>query len=161
MNKLCKIIVLAYIGEKIVLKMNKETEEYPKVRDSLDFCWKWIENKQADEEQIYEFLDDEDENDLVGYMIYANNVEDKKLYGVILGVVSYISHNVLETNKLPIPQFLSATDDKYYNLLINDVVNMQLVDCNKESFDKIIKYCRDKISKNDLIFGKAEIMDIG
>lgn len=160
MDELCKVVLLAYIGEKIVANMNVEKEEYPKIRGAIDFCWKWIESKQVDEERIYEFLDDEDEDDLVGYMLYANNEKDKKEYAVILGVVSYVSLNILINNKSPIPQFLLGTDDKYYDLVITDVIELNITDCMKENISKVTKYCENKIAKNDLVFVKSEIMNL-
>lgn len=160
MKELCKVILLTYIGEKVVINMNNEKKEYPKIREALNFCWKWIESKQVDEEKIYELLDDEDEDDLVGYMLYANNERDKKEYVVILGILSYVSHHILTNNKSPIPQFLSGTDDKYYDWVIADVIKLNITDCTKETMIKVTKYCQDKISKNDLIFTKHEIMNI-
>lgn len=160
MDELCKVILLAYIGEKIVTNIDNEKEEYPKIREAIDFCWQWIEVKEVDEERIFEFLDDEDENDLVGYMLYANNDKDKKEYAIILGVVSYIALNILTNNKSTIPQFLSGTDDKYYDLLINDIIGFNTTYCTKEDMSEITEYCKAKIIKNNLIFTKSEIMSI-
>lgn len=159
MNELCKIVLLAYIGEKIVTNIDNE-KIYLQIRNALDFCWKWVESKQADEEKIFKFLDDEKEEDLVGYMLSADNEKDKKVYGIILGVVSYISHNILETNKSPIPQFLEGTDNKYYNCIISDVVQCNIIDNVKEKMSEVIKYCEDKIVKKHFLFAKSEIMNL-
>lgn len=76
MEALSKVILLAYIGEKTATNISDVTEQYPKVKESLDFCWKWIEKREVNEEKIYEFLDDED--DLVGYMLFAKDETEKK-----------------------------------------------------------------------------------
>ena len=160
MKDMCKIVLLAYIGENIVEDMSNEKAEYRKVRKALDFCWKWIEDRQVNEELIYEFLDDEDEDDLVGYMIYENNAIEKKKYGVILGIVSCVSVNVLESNKSPIPQFLSGTDDRYYELLMKDINELGMFTHFKEKMDKVYKYCINKVKNNDLQFTKLEVMNV-
>ena len=160
MEALSKVILLVYIGEKTATNISVLTEQYPKVREALDFCWKWIEKREVNEEKIYEFLDDEDEDDLVGYMLFANDEIEKKELAVILGVVSYISSYILSTNKLPIPQFLLESDEKYYDLIINDVVALNISDCDREYMNRIAEYCDSKIALNGLSFSKSEIMSI-
>ena len=93
-------------------------------------------------------------------MIYAKNEKDKKEYSVILEVVSYISYNILTNNKSPIPQFLSGTDNKYYELIIDKVIKLNITDCTKENLIKVTEYCQDKIDKNDLKFVKSEVMNL-
>lgn len=159
MSEFCKIVLLAYLGEKVVANMGNKGK-YPKVREALDFCWKWIERKDADEGKIYEFLDDEDEDDLLNYILSASEEKERKEYGIILGVVSYISLNILITNKLPIPQFLSGVDDNYYDLIISDVIHLNIVNCMKKDMELVIKYCEDKIAINDFVVKKSEIMNL-
>lgn len=160
MDEWCRVILLAYIGERVVTDIHFE-KNYTKIRNALDYCWRWIESKQAEEESIFEFLDDEEEDDLVGYMLFANNEKEKIKYGIILGVVSYISHHILETNKSPIPQFLEGTtDDKYYNYIISDVVQWNMVDNIEEKKNRIIKYYEKKVEKKQLVFVKSEIMSL-
>ncbi len=160
-EEVCKLVLLAYIGEKIANSIDNRKEEYFKIREALNFCWKWIENKQVDEEKIYEFLDDEEGDDLVYYYTLSTNTErERKEYGVILGIVSYISLDILEANKLPIPQFLSGIDENYYDLIISDVIQLNIANCMKENINEVIEYCKDKIAKKDLMFTKSGIMNL-
>lgn len=159
MSEFCKIVLLAYLGENVVANMDNKGK-YPKVREALDFCWKWIEEKEADEGKIYEFLDDEDEDDLMNYILSASEEKERKEYGIILGVVSYISLNILLTNKLPIPQFLSGVDDNYYDVVISDVIQLNMDNCMKKDMEVLIKYCEDKMATNDFAVKKSEIMNL-
>ena len=156
MKELYKIILLAYIGEKVVNKMNKEDEKYIKVRDAMNFCWQWIENHEVESERIYEFLDDEEEDDLVFYVITAK--EEKKEYEIILGVVSYIAFNIIVTNKEPIPQFLSETDEAYYNSIIEDAIQLGVIDYDGQNMNRIVQYCSEK--ENEICFVKSQIMSL-
>lgn len=158
MKEFYKIILLAYIGEMVVNKINKEDEKYVKVREAMDFCWHWIENQKAELERIYEFLDSEEEEDLVYYVITAE--EEKKEYEVILGVVSYIALNIITSNKEPVPQFLSETDEEYYNSIIADAIQLNIMDSDGKHINKIVKYCRDKEKENDFRFVKSQIMSL-
>lgn len=157
MNEWCRVILLAYIGEKVVTDINNE-KSYPLIRNALDYCWKWIESKQAEEEKIFEFLDDEEEEDLVGFMLFANNDEEKIKYGIILGVVSYISCHILKTNKSPVPQFLEGTDNRYYNCIISDVVQWNLIDNIEEKKNRIIQYYENKVEEKNYMFLKSEVL---
>lgn len=155
----CRVILLAYIGEKVVTDINNE-KNYSFIRNALDYCWKWIESKQAEEEKIFEFLDDEEEEDLVGIMLFANNEKEKIKYGIILGVVSYISYHILEVNKSPIPQFLEGIDERYYNCIISDVVQWNLIDNIEEKKNRITQYYEDKVKEKNYMFLKSQIISL-
>lgn len=120
---------LVDVAEKILLEMNIWKTEYPKMKDAVAFCRNWIDGAVVEEERIYEFLDDEDEDDLVGYYIGADNEEDKGKFGIILDVVSCVAAAVLEENKSPIPQFLSGVDATYYEAVVRDVRNYDIMYC--------------------------------
>ena len=73
------LAVLVKVAEKIISKIEIQTEIYPKIRDAVVFCRNWIDDMPVEEELIYELLDDEDENDLVGYYVNAENEKDKSI----------------------------------------------------------------------------------
>lgn len=116
-----KLGYLVECAEQILAELDVQNPEYLKIKASIEFCRSWIDGSSVDEEQIYEFLDDEDEDDLVGYYIAAASPKDKTELGIILGVVSCISTAVLEENKSPIPQFLGGVDEQYYEAVLRDI----------------------------------------
>lgn len=154
-QELSKIVLLSYIAEQIVNNNSEQFVQYPKLRESLDFCWEWIEQKEVDIDKIYEFLDDEDENDLVGYMLYSKEEIEKKELSALLGIVSYISYNILTIKKEPIPQFLEI-DEEYYNSLMNDMSTLNISNYDTEIINKIIKYCENQISMKKEHFNRTE-----
>ena len=151
-----KVVLLAYIGEMIVNNINREDEKYIKVRETMDFCWKWIEEQSAEIWEIYDFLDNEDEDDLVNYYLTVSENE-KKEYGVILGVVSFIAYNIMIDNQEPIPQFLGGIDEEYYNQIIEEAIQLNILDSSGNFENKIIDYCS---KKEKIGFIKNEIMSI-
>ena len=78
----------------------------------------------------------------------------------ILGVVAYIALNIITTNKEPVPQFLSETDEEYYNSIIADAIQLNIMDSDGKDVNKIVKYCRDKEKENDFRFVKSQIMSL-
>ena len=46
-QELSKIVLLSYIAEQIVNNNSEQFVQYPKLRESLDFCWEWIEQKEV------------------------------------------------------------------------------------------------------------------
>lgn len=123
------LAALVSVAEKIVLETKSSQTEYPKMKDAVAFCRAWIDGDSVEEERIYEFLDDEDEDDLVGYYTGADNEADKEKLGIILGVVSCVAVSVLEENKSPIPQFLGGVDAVYYEAVVRDVRNYEKMYC--------------------------------
>lgn len=117
------LAALVDVAEKIVLETKSSQTEYPRMKDAVAFCRNWINGDSVEEERIYEFLDDEDEDDLVGYYTGADNETDKEKLGIILGVVSCVAASVLEENKSPIPQFLGGVDAAYYEAVVRDAKN--------------------------------------
>ena len=153
-----KVVLLAYIGEIIVNKINKKAEKYIRVREAMNFCWKWIEDQSAEIWDIYDFLDNEDEDDLVNYYLTVSENE-KKEYGVILGVVSFISYNIMIDNQEPIPQFLGGIDEEYYNQIIEEAIQLNIIDSSGNLENKIIDYCSKK--ENEKVgFVKSQIMSL-
>lgn len=123
------LVALVRVAEKIVSETNIQRPEYSKVKDAVTFCRNWLDGDSVEEERIYEFLDDEDEDDLVGYYTGADNEADKEKFGIILGVVSCVAASVLEENKSPIPQFLGGVDAAYYEAVVRDARNYEKMYC--------------------------------
>jgi len=118
------LVLLVQAAEKILAELEITKETYPKISEAVTFCRNWIDGIPVDEGQIYAFLDDEDEEDLARYYIYADDEREKRNYGMLLGVVSCVAVAVLEENMSPIPQFLSGVDSAYYHSVVEEVRNV-------------------------------------
>lgn len=77
--------------------MDTEREEYPKIREAIDYCWEWLEGKKVNEGRIYEFLQTWDAKKLV---IIFNEVKkvfsDEAVYGDISEFRIEVSENNLK-----------------------------------------------------------------
>ena len=160
MSQFINSIILGYIAEKTFIKMEKEMKEYGKVKEALDFCWNWIENKEADIDNVYNFLDDPEEDDLVFCVISAKDEKEKKALEIILGVVSYISLSMLEREKEPIPQFLEEIDMHYFDSIVADAITLNIIDDKKKLVDKITSYYQTDIIQEKKDIRKNDIMKI-
>lgn len=160
-GKVDKLTLLLNLAENSAdnLKCYVKIEEYPKIRVAMDFCEKWIKEKDAEISLIYELLDDEDEDDLVGYSVHVNDVKAKKDLSIILRVVSYISYDILVENNEPIPQFLDGVDEEYYNLLIKDMIKSPMIPHEelKASVADIMLNTYNKVSKIKVLPGQVEV----
>ena len=162
-----KLTLLLNLAKNSVDKLEgciKIDEEYPKIRVAMDFCEKWIKEKEADISLIYDILDDEDEDDLVGYSISANDVNLKGYLSIILRVVSYISYDILVENNEPIPQFLSGVDEEYYDSILEDMIKYPMFPHEelKSSVADIMlntynKVCKNKVLPEQIEVGKNKI----
>lgn len=160
MKQFINSVILGYIAEKTFIEIKKEMKEYRIVREALDFCWDWIENEEVDIENVYRFLDDPEEDDLVFCVISAKNEKEKKLLEIILGVVSYISLNMLEKEKEPIPQFLDEIDMQYFESIVDDAFILNIIDDKKNVLEEITNYCQGSIIQEKKSITKKDIMKI-
>lgn len=116
-----KLRYLIESAEMIAADIAVQKAEYYKVNEAITFCRDWLEEFAVDEALIYELLDDEDEDDLVGYYLGAETELVKLKLGIILGVFSCVAVAVLYENKSPIPQYLGGIDKEYYEAVLMDV----------------------------------------
>lgn len=79
MKSISKVVLFAYLGEKIFETLGNKTEQYPKIREALDFILDYLKNNQIYEEKIYECLDDESYdailNDILEINIISGNTD--------------------------------------------------------------------------------------
>ena len=116
-----KLRYLIESAEMIAADITVQKAEYYKVKEAVTFCREWLDGFSVDDYLIFELLDDEEEDDLVGYYVGATTEHVKLMLGIILGVFSCVAVAVLDENKTPVPQYLEGIDKEYYEAVWRDV----------------------------------------
>jgi len=165
-----KSVIAATMGEIISSKLSngdgtfrylEKKVGYDLCRKALDLSWEWIERKNIDEMDPWNFcyyLDDADGIDLMSYeddTVNAGDEESANIYGIMNCIILYIAYQAFKkAGKKYLPDYLQGIDDEFYAEGILDYA-AEIEGCN---FHEILDYCNKKMkNKDNAIFYKEEM----
>ena len=114
----CKVTFFLGLSQKVVSVFSKNNDKVT-AQKALDFCWKWLQNKECDGEYLYNLLDDEDCGiTLIQEMSEYEN--DKVAWNCIIDAVAYTSRKAYETEGAKyFPEPIELVDDTLVEHFIN------------------------------------------
>jgi hypothetical protein len=112
---------VAYLLTLIERNLHKieNYEWYPLVRDAIDMCWEWIEEKKYSGEDLYEILDNEDEEGLIYIegVAYGENPygpQARLVWSCVVDAICYTAWKAYQyENETSMPQPIRMVNDKY------------------------------------------------
>lgn len=91
-------------------------DEYKTITENvLEKCWKWLEDKDVSETQLYRLIDSPEENDIICVQETAEG-QDLKIWDCVIYAVAYTCKKAYEHNGNEyFPQPIEIVDAEYYS----------------------------------------------
>ena len=88
----------------------------PEVRDiaynAIAKCWNWVENKQVSADEVYYFLENIDENDIMSYLQMEDDSKQECLLICTADALAYISYELYLYEKAEyMPETIESVDE--------------------------------------------------
>lgn len=137
----CKVSFFLGLSQKVVSEFSQSKDKVT-AQNVVDFCWKWLQDKEFDGEYLYNLLDDENCGiTLIQEM--SENDKDKVAWNCIIDAVAYTSRKAYETEGAKyFPEPIELVDDTLVEHFIdcfnNCVSNSD--DYIKKIYSFLIKY---------------------
>nr|WP_255518436.1 Imm6 family immunity protein [Thermoactinomyces sp. CICC 10522] len=126
-NEDAKVAYLLTLTEKVMGKI-ESYEWYHIVRKSIGMCWEWVEEKKHSGDELYENIENEDEEGLIfieGVSYVGDNAygtQAKLIWACILDAVCYIAWQAYQyENEKYLPQSLESESDETIDKLIKKI----------------------------------------
>jgi hypothetical protein len=118
-NADAKIAYFLALSEKVLDKLT-DYDWYPTVRESIDLCWEWVEEKKHEGYDLYITIDDEDEGLFVISCEedpFTGDRQAEFVYWCVFHAASYTIKQayVFERKKHKVPQPIEGVNDEYTN----------------------------------------------
>jgi len=153
-----KVAIALILAEITSNSIEQHNIDYEFCRDSIDICWKWLEEDVKKEDIC--ILISNDGNCLADITVRADDDILGNKYGTIMISVSYLAWQAFNKEKdYHYPQYLEIVNDEYLTDLIKDLIEIDkliteeniefILNYFKDNYPESYKYC--KISKTEII----------
>ncbi|MBH8599274.1 MULTISPECIES: Imm6 family immunity protein [unclassified Thermoactinomyces] len=94
-------------------------EWYPMVREAINMCWEWVEEKKHSGDELYETVDNEDEDGLIyieGLSFIGDNAygpQAEYVWSCAVDAVLYTARQAYESEQDYYPQPVEIVTDEY------------------------------------------------
>ncbi|HOJ78646.1 MAG TPA: Imm6 family immunity protein [Bacillota bacterium] len=153
-------VALALILAEITLNNIEHHDlDYEFCRESIDICWKWLE-EDVDKEAIC-ILIANDGNCLADITVKTADDKLGNMYGTIMASVSYLAWQAYNKEKdYHYPQYLEMVNDEYLIDLIKDLIEIDKL-ITEENLSYILNYFKDNYPENNKYckISKTEMID--
>lgn len=86
---------------------------YEIVVEAIEKCWDWIRTKNVEADQLYYYLENLDENDIMTYMQLEENEDNEAVWICIANTLAYIVREAyLYSGEAYIPETIECVDDE-------------------------------------------------
>ncbi|MDS0526593.1 Imm6 family immunity protein [Clostridium sp. SHJSY1] len=133
-----KVAMSLAIAEKIFEIIEISDEGYELGRSALDDCWRWLESKEIEANDLCDYVDHPDgETDISEFCYTAVGKEQICAWGVILYAVSYVSWRAYKEDGYP-PESLDNTNDNLLATMIETALETGMFEI--ESINAVKEY---------------------
>ncbi|MCD7035989.1 immunity 6 family protein [Metabacillus sp. GX 13764] len=140
-----KVVFFLALSERVV-SVFSNSEDQKIAINSIDECWRWLEEKKNDGEKLYEQLDNE-ENGITILQEMTDNVRDEEAWNCIIDAVAYTSRKAYEREGVKyFPEPIGLVDDSLVD---------HFIDC----FEKCVDNSNEYISKTSTFLDANRIED--
>lgn len=138
-----KEIYLLQLCEVLVEKL-ANCEGYEIVVQAIEKCYEWIKEKNIDGDELYFYLENVDENDIMTYMQIDQNEANEAVWMCIANALSYIIKAAYQFEKQEyMPETIECVDEETIESFFDNITKA----FNGSSFaDKFLEYMLSKYS---------------
>lgn len=131
-----KVVYLLALCDLIVDRISCSAG-YEVVVEALEECWEWIQSKNVDADQLYFYLENLDEKDIMTYMQLEKSEDNEAVWICIANALAYTIRNAYQyAEKRYIPETIECVDDKtiesfwlnFHKIFIGSNVSDKLLD---------------------------------
>lgn len=139
-NEDAKVAIGLAVTEKMfeLLNINDNYNEYKIGREALDSCWKWLKIKEIEADDLCNYIDSEDYDDITEF---ANDAKDKKnihIWYTALYAVAYTTRQAYNKENNCPPQIVDSVNDETLIACVEIAVKSKFFKI--ESLEKVRKY---------------------
>lgn len=140
-----KIVYLLSLSELIIHHISN-SEGYEVAVEALEKCWEWVGYKNVEASELYHYLENMDEIDVMTYLQFADNTEDERVWICIANALAYIVWEAYQYEKRDyLPQTIECVD---YETIDNFIINFNQIYLNSDVSNKLLDYLAINYPKN-------------
>ncbi len=111
---------------------------YKIVVETIEKCWDWIRSKNVDADQLYYYLENLDENDIMTYMQLEANEDNEAVWICIANTLAYITRDAyLYSDDTYMPETIECVDDETVE---NFLLNFHEIYRDSDVSDRLLDY---------------------
>ncbi|OMF94229.1 Imm6 family immunity protein [Paenibacillus sp. FSL R7-0337] len=137
LNVDAKVFYLLSLSELVINKISK-SEGYEVAVESMEKCWEWVEFKNVEAHQLYLYLENMDETDVMTYMQLEDDIDRERVWICIANALAYTIRVAYQYEKEKIlPQTIESVD---YGTVESFVKNFSQVYPSTWLAEKLLDY---------------------
>lgn len=114
------------------------SEGYDLAVEALEKSWEWVQSKNVDADQLYFYLENLDERDIMTYMLLEKNENNKAVWICIADVLAYIIQAAYQyAGETYMPETIECVDEKTTESFL---LNFHKVFSESKVSDKLLDY---------------------
>lgn len=132
-----KVVYLLSLSDLIISNISS-SEGYEVAIESLEKCWDWVNNKNIKAYNLYLYLENMDETDVMTYMQFQDDINKEKVWICIANALAYTVWAAYQYEKEKfLPQTIESVD---YETIESFITNFNQVYMNSNLSDKLLHY---------------------
>lgn len=140
-----KIVYLLSLWELIIHRISNSAG-YGVAIQALERCWEWVKYKNVEASELYYYLENMDEIDVMTYLQFAENSEDERVWMCIANALAYIVWEAYQYEKKEyLPQTIECVD---YETINSFNTNFNQSYLNSDVANKLLGYLETNYPKN-------------
>ncbi|MDQ0233537.1 Imm6 family immunity protein [Metabacillus malikii] len=150
LNTEAKIALGLVIAEKMFDNIGVEERGYNTGREALNSCWKWLEGKKIDADDLCNYIDSEDYIDVAEFANREKDIKKRYVWYSVLDAVSYTIYQAYKKEKRKfVPQVVEVIDDETLRILGENAIESGYIKI--ESLNDVKRYLLENYSLNDTV----------
>lgn len=132
-----KIVYLLSLSELIIDHISG-SDGYEVAVGALEKCWEWVRYKNVEASELYRYLENMDEIDVMTYLQFADNIEDERVWMCIANALAYTIWEVYQYEKQKyLPQTIECVN---YETIDNFIMNFNQIYINSNIVNTLLDY---------------------
>ena len=149
-------IYLLSLCELIVNKISK-CNGYDIVEKALEQCWEWITSKGVEADELYYYLENLDERDVMTYMQFDTNLDNEPVWICVANALAYIIRDAYHyEGRVYLPETIECVDDETVESFFD---NFSKVSMDRTVVDKLLDYIENNPQSVDILKIKQFVRD--
>ena len=156
-----KVVMALWIAESAIIVIDKKEKEYHFCRETIDWCWEWLINKNISIYDLYGRIAS-DETNLLDIVMNTQE-KDPKLsdqYDIILVNVSYVTWQAFtyDEDVYGYPEDLNEMNDEDFEEFINKLIEDKIIE--KSTYESLLYYLKENYCEENKVAIKEKILEM-
>lgn len=132
-----KVVYLLSLSDLIIDNIS-DSEGYELAIEALKKCWEWVRFKNVKADDLYHYLENMDETDVMTYMQMEDNADNERVWICLANALAYTIWEAYNYEKQKyVPQTIESVDDETIESFIS---NFRQVYENNNIANKLLDY---------------------